>query len=182
MEGRHLLGTKLFMNKANTFQFSRVETWQMWSKANMQCSCLNVKHQIKCKPLACNNRILTSDSDIQRLIHWPTSLCTAAHVLWVNRLDSEKKFFLNLMWSMLCVVFFHLSLLQTQPPLTYVYWTWAGNISYPFEKKNKSIISFNVTWMSFPLYHKMTNHKELICNLLNNESFPLCPWSVLYFF
>lgn len=81
MEGRLLLGTKLFINKANTFQFSPLETWQMWSKANMQCSFLNVKHQIKCKPLACNNRILTSDSDLQRLIPWPTSLCTAVNML-----------------------------------------------------------------------------------------------------
>lgn len=44
MKGRLLLGTKLFTNKANTFQFSHLETWQMWSKANMQCSFLNVRH------------------------------------------------------------------------------------------------------------------------------------------
>lgn len=63
----YLLGTKLFMNKANTFQFFHLGTWQIWPRANMQCSFLNKKHPIKWKSPACDHGVLTSDSDLTEL-------------------------------------------------------------------------------------------------------------------
>lgn len=160
--GREALGTKLFVNKANTFPFFPSRNFTDVVKSHYVGLLSEQEDQLKCKPPACTKRILTSDSDLQKRIHCHSRpYCAMQLLYWNAQIRLYSVYFESHMWSVLPPSFTCL-FYQSHPSLTNIYWRRVENFSYLFWGI-RSILSFSVAWMSFPSYYKMTNHKELIC-------------------